>query len=378
MIPRGRAMPLVLSLALGLGGILVTQPVPQASGAASSLVCKTWKVVPTPPLDGYSAVGVSGASNTDVWAVGGNFSSNAPPLAMHWDGRAWTQFPVANGFLQDVADISPNDAWAVGPGGYSIYVQHWDGNAWSPVKAPSPGFNYVYGVDAASSDDVWMVGNYTRSDFTVQPLTEHWDGRAWKIVQAEELTYGGVLYKVSVVSSDDVWAVGYQGTSNAFEFQPLIEHWDGVVWSVIPAFPPPSGTDNQLYSVAAVSSTDVWAVGIYGGQAKPLIEHWDGASWTLVRAPTLPGGNELFGVAVASASDVWAVGKSIDPHSGNYRPLTMHWDGGTWTPFPAPPLSVDGSFNGVWALSSQEVLTVGASIPDDMEPLVDRSRGPCG
>src|SRR2546425_61582 len=84
---------------------------------------------------------------------------------------------------------------------------------------PSPGYNYVYGVDAVSSDDVWMVGNYTRSDFTVQPLTEHWDGRAWKIVQAEELTYGGVLYKVSVVSSTDVWAVGYQGTSNAFVFQ---------------------------------------------------------------------------------------------------------------------------------------------------------------
>src|SRR3989442_11334297 len=264
MILRGRAVPLALAGALGLGGMLPIQPVLGGFGVVlPSFRGRTGTMVPAPAVDGYYLNSVSGTSSTDVWAVGGDFSGNPPPLALHWDGAAWTQFSVTDGFLQDVVDISPTDAWAVGPGGYSVYVQHWDGTAWNPVRAPSPGYNYVYGVDAVSSDDVWMVGNYTRSDFTVQPLTEHWDGRAWKIVQAEELTYGGVLYKVSVVSSTDVWAVGYQGTSNAFVFQPLIEHWDGTAWSVVPAAPPPSGTNNQLYGVGVVSPTDVWAVGVY-------------------------------------------------------------------------------------------------------------------
>jgi hypothetical protein len=271
---------------------------------------------------------------------------------LHWDGGAWTAFPVSDGFFQDVVDISPTDAWAVGPGGYSVYVQHWDGIAWTPVKAPSPGFNYLYGVDGVSPDDVWMVGNYTRPDLSVQPLAEHWDGRAWKIVEAQPLRYGGVLYEVRVLSSDDIWAVGYRGTANAFEFQPLIEHWDGTAWSVIPAAPPPWGTNNQFYGVVGVSSKRHLGRGLLlraRARGQPLIEHWDGRAWTLATVPTLRGVDELFDVEAISSSDVWAVGKSISPDGDAYRPLTMHWDGGTWTAFKAPPRDINGSLLGVWA-----------------------------
>ena len=377
MTLRGRAVLVALVAALGFGGTSALEPVPVALGAVASPTCRTWKVVPTPALVGYYLSSVSGTSSSDVWAVGDDYAG-LPPLALHWGGSAWTQFPVTDtGILQDVADISPTDAWAVGAGGYSVAVQHWDGTAWSPVKAPSPGYNYVNGVDAPSSDDVWMVGSYTRSDLTVQPLAEHWDGTAWKIIQAEPLIDGGVLYKVSGVSSDDVWAVGYQGTPN--EFKPLIEHWDGAAWTVVPAPPPPSGTNDQLYGIDAGSSSDVWAVGFYADPnlAQPLIEHWDGANWTLASVPPLEGGDDLFDVAAISFSDVWAVGESFPAQSADYRPLTMHWDGATWTAYWAPPRATNGSLVGVWAPSSQQVLAVGADTPQDIEPLVDRSRGVC-
>ena len=55
----------------------------------------------------------------------------------------------------------------------------------------------------------------------------------------------------------------------------------------------------------------------------------------------------------------------------------MHWDGATWTAYRAPPQATNGSLVGVWALSSQQVLAVGADTPQDIEPLVDRSRGVC-
>ncbi len=64
---------------------------------------------------------------------------------------------------------------------------------------------------------------------------------------------------------------------------------------VIPS--PNTGTgESVLMSVAAVSATDMWSVGLSyptdnGEQA--LIEHWDGAAWKVVPAPTLPTRHQL-------------------------------------------------------------------------------------
>src|SRR5689334_20493178 len=55
-------------------------------------------------------------------------------------------------------------------------------------------------------------------------------------------------------------------------------------WSVVPS-PSPGTSEDLLNGVAAVSSTDVWAVGDYynGNSALlTLVEHWDGASWSVV------------------------------------------------------------------------------------------------
>jgi hypothetical protein len=86
----------------------------------------------------------------------------------------------------------------------------------------------------------------------------------------------------------------------------------GPDWTTVPS-PNPGAYSNSLNGVAAVSSTDVWAVGYsydyYGGGSDSLIEHWDGTAWTTVPSPN-PGTalNYLNGVAAVSSNDVWAVG----------------------------------------------------------------------
>ncbi len=45
--------------------------------------------------------------------------------------------------------------------------------------------------------------------------------------------------------------------------QVLIEHWNGTTWSIVPADQPPNGAD--LFGVARVTSTDIWAVGNTSG-----------------------------------------------------------------------------------------------------------------
>src|SRR5437762_3576748 len=64
----------------------------------------------------------------------------------------------------------------------------------------------------------------------------------------------------------------------------LIEHWDGIAWSVVPS-PNVSGLDRTLTGVAAVSANDVWAVGYYHNAnyvVQTLIEHWNGSAWSIV------------------------------------------------------------------------------------------------
>jgi hypothetical protein len=89
------------------------------------------------------------------------------------------------------------------------------------------------------------------------------------------------LNAVAATSAANAWAVGryYDGT----EWQTLIEHWNGVTWTVQPS-PDPAGPagDNELTAVTATSPSNAWAVGYHaeGTTDVPLIEHWDGAAWT--------------------------------------------------------------------------------------------------
>ena len=118
----------------------------------------------------------------------------------------------------------------------------------------------------------------------------------------------------------------------------LIEHWDGVQWSVIPG-PNPGSSLDYLYGVAAVSSNEVWAVGKYAspnGGAPTLIEQWNGKKWRQVPSPS-PGmfANVLYGVAALSSSNAWAVGEYLPTPSAAYT-LTEHWNGRAWKVIPSP------------------------------------------
>ena len=122
---------------------------------------------------------------------------------------------------------------------------------------------------------------------------------------------------------------------------------------------------HELDGVAAVSSTDAWAVGFSAPnmqfrRARTIIEHWNGSSWTTVPSPN-PGGSSgfsaLYGVSAVSSTDVWAVGYYA--HNGS-RPLVLHWNGARW----ARVASRSPSFailDGVAAISSTKALAVGGT-----------------
>src|SRR5207302_5459658 len=140
----------------------------------------------------------------------------------------------------------------------------------------------------------------------------------WSVVPSPNGNSNSVLSGVAAVSANDVWAVGNSGSQKSGG-QALIEHWNGSTWSVVTS-PNPGSIYNTLYGVTTVSATDAWAVGFYvntTGVTQTLIEHWNGSTWQVVKSPSpATMNNELFNVAAVSASDVWAVGYSTNNPSG--------------------------------------------------------------
>jgi hypothetical protein len=239
-------------------------------------------------------------------------------------------------------------------------------SAWTIVPSGNIGrqSNVLQAVTAASTTDAWAVGYYAPGSIT-KPLIEHWDGSSFTVVPGATVSGRSSLNSVAAISTDDVWAVGSVGLNV------LIEHWDGTAWTRTV-----TTARGDLTDVTAISSTDVWAVGFNGSDA--LTMHWDGITWTRVPTPlsssALP---QLFGVSGTASSDVWAVG-TINDHSGVLVTLAIHWDGVSWTqvstPNPQPPDSQNYLLS-VEAISPADVWAVGWYVSLPRQALVEHWDG---
>jgi hypothetical protein len=141
---------------------------------------------------------------------------------------------------------------------------------------------------------------------------------AWTVVSSPNASPGNnVLAAVDSVSASDVWSVGSADNGNGNQ-QPLIEHWDGTAWSVVPG---PSVLNGVLNGVSAKSSRAAWAVGQSFKGA--LIERWNGTSWSIVPSPSPGSQAGLSGVSAdPRTGQAWAAGTFTDPATGVQRTLT--------------------------------------------------------
>jgi hypothetical protein len=176
-----------------------------------------WKkhVLLRPPNEGVLHA-VAAASAHDVWAVGmrgGEHTVNTEDaFAVHWDGRRWRIVPAPTrddsdlGYelsdqLDDVAVVSPREAWAIHSGVVRTDIQRWDGHRWRIVKALGRD-PFVNGVTAFHRQ-AWSLGGHSRHPFLL-----HWNGKGWSEVRSGLTTVPGSLVRASALSRQMIWAVG--------------------------------------------------------------------------------------------------------------------------------------------------------------------------
>lgn len=302
---------------------------------------------------------MAAATSRDIWVVGASASAGsdvtARAFSAHWDGSSWTQVPVAH----QGAESSPPDA------------------------------ENLDGVYASSTSDAWAVGYYpvtppNANSPEERTLVEHWDGTAWSVVAAPDASASDELTAVSGTGPSDVWAVGYATNSIAQLFSadaPLVEHWAGTSWSVVPAPSPattqsyaaqhPDSSSNptsvRLTGVDAVGPNDVWAVGYIAhtytaASDQTFAEHWNGTAWSVQSVPDVtvaetgqPADDKLDGVAATGSSDVWSVGAALPVGA-----LAVHWDGSAWRTVPTP--ADDSAFSAVAAVAPDDVWAAGGEL----------------
>lgn len=188
--------------------------------------------------------------------------------------------------------VSPQEAFAVGPGGVILHVE---GASVTPMASGTT--SQLLGVWAASSDDVFVVGSRTQ---TGGGIVLHYDGTTWSEMTTPVVD--GRLLAVWGRAADEVWAVGTSA----------ILHYDGASWTSEPL--PADAQAIELRQVTGAGA-DVYAV----GSTLPLDLTTTGkvlrrstTGWEVMPAPTLPPLNAVW---ASSSTNIWVGGL----HSSIFR-----------------------------------------------------------
>ena len=242
----------------------------------------------------------------------------------------WRQVPApypppGYGWLNDVAVVSPYEAWAVGAVGgelgYRPVALRWTGREWVVTDVPIRNGTYasLAAVTAVSSTDVWAVG-FEGRDSSTHPFAAHWTGSRWRRTPAG-VTEGWLRAVAPVPGSRSVWAVGSAG------YHSLALRWNGERWRHVAS--PNPGRYNGLGGAVAFANGTAWAVGTTatGGHDRMLAVRWDGRAWRQVTAPA--GG--AAGIDGLRPNSMWAGGYVPGRAQGVMHGAIFRWNGVRWS-----------------------------------------------
>jgi hypothetical protein len=291
--------------------------------------------------------GVAAISKDDAWAVGAVNGTIHQPLIEHWNGQSWQVvnsplLPIVS-MLKSVSMLSHDDVWAVGATQDGLpLVEHWDGQSWQVVTVPvgsNPGYDTgssLTSIQALSPRNIYISG---------QNWLEHWDGFTWQIM---EHPVTGVS-SLSVLASDEIWASSSEYILPYSKPDLMhMAHWNGQHWEFF-SLPVDDGQTYHVSSILAIHDDDVWIVdhSAYTNESEhshlTLIGHWNGQTWQQIPVPNSSlGGTALASLAASSSSDVWAVGSMYEPPSQSQRcphhAIIEHWNGTNWQMVASPNL----------------------------------------
>jgi hypothetical protein len=297
-------------------------------------------------------------------AVGSGYGeTTAVPLIEQWNGTTWSVVPSPNpgsnryNELYGVSCVTVDFCVAVGTSDASgshdkLLIEQWNGTSWSLATGPDEqsGIDYdAYDVSCSSPTFCVLAGE-TYSGSVATTLAARWNGSSWSILTTPNpSTTRNYFNSLDCRSASWCFAVGATQDA-AGATVPLIEQWNGSVWSVTttptPTPAPSSSLSYYLDAVSCPSTTFCTAVGYSQDypSGSSLVEMWNGSAWSIVKVPAGPGlGDELEAVSCVGPTTCTAVGSTNTTGSpnDNYITLALSWNGTSWALNPPANPAVD-------------------------------------
>ncbi len=147
--------------------------------------------------------GIWGASDGDLWAVGGD--PDLDGVILRNDGTGWRTIanPTTSGAYFKVWGSSSSDVFICGQGGT---ILHWDGQQLSSQPTGLDPRTTLFTVAGRAPNDVFAVGGLGNA------TALHYDGASWAPLGDAVLAESDALAGVSVAASGEVVLVGANGT----------------------------------------------------------------------------------------------------------------------------------------------------------------------
>lgn len=336
---------------MGLPSITTTVPflsTTSSVGSTTTTAATGWVAMRIPSPIRFQ--GIWGTSATNVYAVGGDLSTNAAKI-FHYNGTAWSEVLSASdsGRFYTVWGSSENDIYAVG--GYTegmlqkSVIYHYDGTCWSETYSSSQGI--LFGVWGDSATDVLAVGGTSAG-----PWGLRYDGSNWRVNYSKILA--GAFFDIGGISSANIFAA-------AGACEPPLEPEEPPKLNGMVFYSIDNGDSwEQKLETAGVFLLGVWgsgstvfAVGGHTGDKSSgtVLSSLDsGETWS---AMSIDAGayclNDIWGT---SASNVYAVGEGGEG-------AVFHFDGTAWTQMPQSGMM---PLCGIWGSSEENIFAVGDGV----------------
>jgi hypothetical protein len=308
-----------------------------APAAQSASPSPTWSIAKILNENHYdNLLTLAAVGSRDAWAFGQ--TSSGRPIAVHWNGSAWTGSRIPGAFAPSgfISATGPGNIWAggskcaSGPRGSSVtasYVARYNGRTWTTRKWTTAAFCAAALVTTGPKNG-WLLGDNRAMHFT---------GKQWRKVSLPGL---GQVIAATAVSPSDIWTIG--GRFNAVHLsqsKAFFTHYDGHAWRTVPLphIKLPKHGYIYPYAVAAASARDVWAAAtIYPAAARSFLLHYTGRRWRAIPLPAKPA--QLVQVAPDGSGGVWAV--MFRSVSGEYA--FAHYARGAWKYDAVPTAGLPG------------------------------------
>lgn len=313
----------VIGACIAVGGYL--NPGDTQAGLAEQQHHGKWTAIsPAPPSPGVNSLTtVSCAAATACMAVGGT-------VADHWDGHAWTTttLPLS---AQDVT--CPAAAACIAVGGDQ--AASWNGSSWQPSAPVVPaGSNATILSSVSCAGPQWCmsVGQYFTDphDSLGVNLAEIWDGQSWRLVTVPGAGQNNQLNSVACLSTTDCVAVG-DDSNQTDVLHAFAARWNGRSWHLTRV----TGANRFLVSVSCSTARRCMAAGLTaaetgdpGSPIAPIGELWNGTTWH----PADPNIRQasLSSVSCTQSKACVAAGSRQDGQT-----LITRWNGTRWTTMPS-------------------------------------------